>query len=220
MNNGTAKDFLINSYISRGFFKSFETKLPEKFGNPFPLLTHPFMDWITSWDLTNLCYLEIGSGASTIFFQKHFKKITSFEPVIEYYDDLKNKLKKNVEYINVEQTKMEDGDYEIENYYDFCLIDFNLNRYTLINNLLKKAKFAFLVLDTAELYPNTCELIRDNGYTTQIDFWGFKNSQRVESTTSVFINDNIKLRLKKINRYPAPQSRKIYDKNDFDFEKI
>lgn len=216
----TAAEALNSSYDSRGFFKSYEIELPVKFDNPFPLLTHSFMDWITSWDLSNLNYLEIGSGASTIFFQKYFKKITSFEPVNEYYIGLKNKLNENVLYKNINQHDVENGNFEIENYYDFCLIDFNLNRYSLASHLLKKSKFAYIILDTAEIYPNTCELIRNNGYTTQIDFWGFKNSQSSESSTTIFINDEIKLKLYKINRYTAPESYKIYDKNPLDFEKV
>jgi len=215
-----AKKALIESYNSRGFFNSFEIKQPVKFGQPYPLLTNPFIDWVTSWDLSKLTYLEIGSGGSTIYFQKYFKNITSIEPNITFYNDLKSKLNKNVDYKNIGKLNLEEGDFNIEDYYDFCLIDDNLHRYSLVTELLKKSKFAYLIVDTTEQYPNTCEFIRDNGYTTQIDFWGFKNTHSWESCTSVFINDNIKLRLNKINRYPAPMSLKDYDSIEQDYEKI
>jgi hypothetical protein len=218
--NPSAKNALIESYNSRGFFKSFEIKQPVRFDIDYPMLTHSFIDWFISWDLSKLTYLEIGSGASTVYFQKYFKNITSVEPSINFYNDLKSKLNKNVDYKNISKLKLEDGDFNVNNYYDFCLIDDNLHRHSLVSNLLKKSNFAYLIFDSTEEYPNTCEFIRDNGYTTQIDFWGFKNSHTWESCTSVFINDNIKLRLNKINRYPAPCSVKVYGDLEEDYEKI
>lgn len=218
--NKTAKEALIESYNSRGYFKSFDVKSPVRFDVPYSLLTNPFMDWISSVDLSNLSYLEIGSGGSTIFFQKHFKEITSIEAITGYYDRLKGKLNKNVTYRNIDRLKLEEGNFNIDPYYDFCLIDDNLNRYSLTSNLLKKSKFAYLIFDSTEAFPKTCELIKDNGYTVQMDFWGFKNSQNFESCTSVFINDNIKLRLNKINRFSAPGAIRRYEKNEWDHEKV
>jgi hypothetical protein len=218
--NADAKSALIESYNSRGFFKSSEINKPVKFDLPYPLLTHPFIDWIISWDLSKLSYLEIGSGGSTVYFQKYFGNITSIEATTNYYNNLKSKLNKNVDYKNISKVKLEEGDFEVGDYYDFCLIDDNLHRHSLTSNLLKKSKFAYLIFDSTEQYPNTCEFIRDSGYTTQIDFWGFKNSQSFESCTSVFINDNIKLRLTKINRYTAPSAIKQYDNIEQDYEKI
>lgn len=218
--NQSAKNALIESYNSRGFFKSFEITKPVKFDLPYPLLTNPFIDWIIAWDLSELSYLEIGSGGSTIFFQKYFANITSIEASMGFYNGLKSQLNKNVDYKNIDKSKLEDGDFEIDNYYDFCLIDDNIHRHSLTSHLLKKSKFAYLIYDSTEQYPNTCEFIRNSGYTTQIDFWGFKNSQNFESCTSVFINDDIKLRLNKINRYTAPLALKLYDSIEQDYEKI
>ena len=218
--NPSAKKALIESYNSRGFFKSFEIKQPVKFDQPYPLLTNPFIDWITSWDLSKSTYLEIGSGASTIYFQKYFQNITSIEPTLDFYENLKSKLNNNVDFKHIPKSKLEDGYFNIDDYYDFCLIDDNLNRSLLTSKLLEKSKFAYLIFDTTEEYPNTCEYIRNNGYTAQIDFWGFKNTQSWESCTSVFINDNIRLKLNKINRYPAPCSIKVYHDNKWDYEKI
>lgn len=214
------KKALIESYNSRGFFKSFEIGQSIKFDKPYPLLTNPFIDWIISWDLSRLNYLEIGSGASTIFFQKYFNKITSIEPSNEFYSDMIKKLNNNVTYQNIDKTLLEKGIFKVEEYYDFCLIDYNLNRFLLTENLLKKTKFAFLIFDTTEQYPNTSELIRNNGYTNQIDFWGFKNTQSWESCTSVFINDEIKIRLEKINRYSAPGAMRLYQNLEEDNAKI
>ena len=104
--NITAKDSLITSYNSRGFFKSFEIKNPVKFDLPYPLLTNPFIDWIVSWDLSKLSYLEIGSGGSTIYFQKYFGNITSIEATTNFYNNLKSKLNKNVEYKNISKIKL------------------------------------------------------------------------------------------------------------------
>ncbi len=218
--NPSAKNALIESYNTRGFFKSFEIKKPVKFDLPYPLLTHSFIDWIISWDLTKLSYLEIGSGGSTIYFQKYFGNITSIEATMGFYNSLKTSLNKNVDYKNIDKSKLEEGNFDLDDYYDFCLIDDNLHRHSLTSHLLKKSKFAYLILDSSEQYPNTSEFIRDGGYTTQIDFWGFKNSQSFESCTSVFINDNIKLRLNKINRYTAPLALKQYDSIEQDYEKI
>jgi hypothetical protein len=217
----TAKKALLDSYKNRGFIKSFEVKEPIKFDRPYPLLTNPFMDWLMSWDLSGLTYLEIGSGASTKFLMKHFKDVTSIEPDLKYYEYLKDSgLDSNVVYKNQNELELEAGNFSVDQYYDFCLIDCNLNRFSLMTNILKKTKFAYLIFDSTEWFPNTTELIRDSGYSTQIDFWGFKNSQNWESSTSVFINDSIKLRLNKINRFPAPGAVRLYEKNNWDIEKL
>ena len=44
-----------------------------------PNLTHSFLKWITEQDTKNKAILEFGSGGSTIFFSKIFKRVRSFE---------------------------------------------------------------------------------------------------------------------------------------------
>ncbi len=57
---------------------------------PYPLLTHGFVDYLTHPDrnLSGKTLLEIGSGDSTIYWASHFKEVCSYEHDTEWVTEL------------------------------------------------------------------------------------------------------------------------------------
>jgi hypothetical protein len=200
---------LLSSLQLRGFFDSANLGSPIKNSLPFPLLTYPFMDFFESHDISDFLLIEFGSGNSTLYFEKKFKKVISFETNTDWHQKIKLELK-NTEYHLIEPLDLEEGNYEInlKNEKIFALIDAACNRYKITKNLLKKVKPNYIILDNAEWYRNTANLIVSEGYF-EVPFWGYKNTEHWESCTTFFIRlKDIEL-LQNNNIMPPPLSRKF-----------
>lgn len=208
-NQGALLGSLHSSFQLRGFFDSADLGSPVKDSMPYPLLTYSFMDYIENHDVSNFNLIEFGSGNSTLYFEKKFKKLFSFETNEAWYKKI-NVQVKNTEYVLIETNALEKGDYNIkspdENY--FVLIDAACNRYKIALNLLTKLKPHYIILDNSEWYPNTVDLITKEGYL-HTPFWGYKNTEHWESCTSLFTRlKDIRL-LSNNNLMPPPLSRRL-----------
>ena len=208
-NQGALLGSLHSSFQLRGFFESADLGSPVKDSQPFPLLTYPFMDFIESHDVSDFNLIEFGSGNSTLYFEKKFNKVISFETNNQWYDKIKKQLK-NTEYNLIESENLEEGNYfiDINHNKNFALIDAACNRYKVTKNLLKKIKPNYIILDNSEWYRNTANLIVNEGYF-EIPFWGYKNTEHWESCTSLLIRLNDITLLNKNNENPPPLSRRI-----------
>src|SRR4051812_37401580 len=51
----------------------------------FPLLTWPFLDFLDSLDLSQHTVLELGAGNSTLWLQRRFLRVRSFETNPEWH---------------------------------------------------------------------------------------------------------------------------------------
>lgn len=206
---------LLSSLELRGFFESIEAEATIRNGEPIPLLTYSFMDFLENYDFSDFHLIEFGSGNSTLYFEKKFKSVTSFETNSEWYKKIKN-LITTTKYIHIKSKELENGDFSLDidnENKSIVIIDAACNRYKITKQLLEKTKPAFIVLDSSEWYRNTSELILNHNYF-EVPFWGYKNTEHWESCTSLFINMNDIKRLQKNNVTP-PLSRKmdnIWDK--------
>ena len=73
--------FLYSTYFKSGYFRSVLFNKPcDKNGNPLPLLTYPFIEYIFDLNLSKAKMLEFGGGNSTLFFASKVSKIYSVEP--------------------------------------------------------------------------------------------------------------------------------------------
>jgi len=208
-NQGALLGSLHSSFQLRGFFDSADLGQPIKDSQPFPLLTYSFMDFIESHDTSDFSLIEFGSGNSTLYFEKKFKNLISFETNKEWYEKIKRQLIKT-KYQLIESVDLEDGKFEININPEktFVLIDAACNRYKITDCLLKKIKPNFIILDNSEWYRNTAKLIIKESYF-EVPFWGYKNTEHWESCTSLFINLNNILLLDNNNILPPPLSRRI-----------
>jgi len=94
-------------------------------GNPYPLLTHSFIEYFKSEDLSEKVLLEIGSGLSTIFWADYFKEVYSYESNPNWIQKLKNEyeIPKNVE-LNQSSTNFKDSKFlDYVKNCDYIIID-------------------------------------------------------------------------------------------------
>ena len=123
--------------------------------NPYPLLTHNFLDYFVNDTLRNKTLLEIGSGESTLFWEKYFRKIVSYEDNWNFYNDIKRKINnKKTSLLFFKKNIFNDLQF-LKNVQeaDYIIIDNNPNNIDrcLFCEFMKKNK------------KETCSIILDNG---------------------------------------------------------
>ena len=154
-----------------------------------PLLTWPFLDFLDSLDLSQQTVLELGAGNSTLWLQRRFLRVRSFETNPEWQAALSTRVAGNVELCLVGQEALEaaDIDYRDES---FVLVDFAGKRTRFLKHFLARCaerRPSAIVLDNADWYRNGADVLAGHGYR-EIPFHGFKSGQSFVSCTSLFID--------------------------------
>ncbi len=215
-------NFLFKILISKNYF-NFTSNIDEflksdNFNN-LPLLTWPFLDFISSLDLRKNKLIELGSGNSTLFFSKLFNKIESYETDKIFYNHLKEKVLNNVDLKLVNTNYIEN---KIQNNIDFSnsdwlLVDFAGRRTFFISQLLKikeKNLPAHIIFDNIESYTNAHKLLLDKNYI-EFPFWGFKSGEKYITCTSLFLLKD-KWNLKKSDEFFRAENSFLQNKNSWD----
>ena len=131
----------------------------------YPCLTNSFLNYFVNDNLKDKTLLEIGSGDSTLFWESHFQKITSYEDDLYYYNNIKDK-------INREKTSLIFYDKNIFNN-ELFLEDVRKADYIIIDN---NPNVTFSRLQFAEFVVNNknddSSIILDNG-TWNLDAYNY-----------------------------------------------
>lgn len=156
---------------------------------PVPLLTWPFLDLVESLDFSGQSLLELGAGNSTLWFQKRFQRVRSFETNADWVKLLRTKVAANVELTLVDLQALEGAqvDYQGE---DMVLVDFAGHRSRFLARFLSglaERRPPAIVLDNADWYRNGAAILAQHGYQ-ELPFHGFKCGQSYLSCTSLFID--------------------------------
>ena len=156
---------------------------------PRPLLTLPFLDFLSCIDLSNDTIVELGAGQSTLYFQERFKAVYSYETSADWVELLKPRLRSNVR-LQLETTAIMEACRINLPEHDWLLVDFAGKRTAYIHNMLQSKPTErlpnFIVLDNAEWYRKGAQLLSALGYT-EVPFVGLKSSQVFTSVTSLFL---------------------------------
>jgi hypothetical protein len=156
--------------------------------NAVPLLTWPFLDFLDSLDLSQQALLELGCGNSTLWFQRRFARVRSFETNPEWQRLVSQAAGANVEVRLVELESLENAAVEYRDE-TFVLVDFAGRRTRFLQHFLARLtaqRPSAIVLDNADWYRNAAALLARAGYR-EIPFHGFKSGQSFVSCTSLFI---------------------------------
>lgn len=171
--------------------------------NKMPMLTVPFLDWISSYNWSDYVCIEFGSGLSTNYLADLFKNIESIDTEYEWYEKTNNNKKNNVSCYHISREDIEHGNYSVD-IIDKCVvvIDSNTHRFLTTKVLLTKISPDIIVFDNIEWYPNASKYLISIGYN-EIPFWGIKTEIEeeldpsmdvlMEKCTSVFIKNTAKL---------------------------
>lgn len=157
--------------------------------DPVPLLTWPFLDLVESLDFSRLQLLELGAGSSTLWFQKRFQQVRSFETNADWVTMLKGKVASNVELTLVDLAHLEAAEITYQGE-EVVLVDFAGHRSRFIARFLSglaEKRPQAIVLDNADWYRNGAATLAEHGYQ-ELPFHGFKCGQSYLSCTSLFID--------------------------------
>lgn len=160
-----------------------------------PKLTFEFLNYLNKVDTTNLTLLELGSGDSSIYWSKLFKKIVSYENDLLFLKKFKELKKEQLSAINNLEFIEYSGDLlfvkpEFRKHVetaDFILID---NSNTTLQRLhfclyitLYKKEQSQIILDNGTWNNSAYDFMFKNFFC--IDFPG-KNENNEDTVTSLF----------------------------------
>mgnify|MGYP001353781605 CR=1 FL=1 len=222
--------FIYSTYFKSGYFRSALFNKPcDRDGNPLPLLTYPFIEYIHELNLSKASMLEFGGGNSTLFFANKVNKIYSIEPNFNRPNDWFLILQKAIaESINSEKIKLFGVDLpEKYEYYPDWVKLVNQRTKKIIDRILSREKDNFdiilidgwgfqrnwiakylvnslseggiIVVDNTYHCPQCAHSLRELGFN-QINFKGHAPSTH-EDCTSIFFKGKIKFEPKSF-RFP------------------
>lgn len=189
------------------------------YGRVLPWITYPCIEFLNSLDFSDCRVFEYGAGSSTMYWSKKSLSVTSIEKDKGWYESIKNRVPKNSN-VSLASSDKEYIDHinQFEEKFDIIIID-GAVRYPCAEAALHKiTKQGIIILDNTEWYPETANLLVENGYT-QIDFSGFPPINAFPSCTSIFYkkNDLINKKLKRPQWAPlGGRYLNAYDDMKFD----
>ena len=157
-------------------------------GEPLPLYSYPLIEYLLQLDFSRCDVFEFGAGSSTLFWSKRSRSVTAVETDENWYRELSPKLGKRYELLHVPQHVAHRAIERVKGSFDIIIIDGRFNRYESARSAIPRLKkTGMVILDNAESYLRTCELLRSAGLI-QVDFVGLRPGQYRCSTTSVFLS--------------------------------
>ena len=153
-----------------------------------PLLTKNFLRYFNKLKNKNKTYLEIGSGDSTIYFSKHFKKVISFENDETFFNRISNNKPKNVDIKLFNKENIENLlKTELDKKPNYVMIDNNpcyISRFDIAKFIhFNKQNDCIILLDNGNWNMQTFMFLRTNYYC--MDFPGL-NKHNQNTVTSIF----------------------------------
>ena len=201
---------VLDEFKTKNFFFDSNLSQIKEGSNQLPLLTWPLLDFLKTIDFSQVELFELGSGNSTLWLSKLFKKIESYETDKEWYESLKDKLENNVSYNLISLDQIYECHIKFQNE-NWLLIDFAGKRTKFIKKLIEYPDNLLpgqIILDNSEWYRNGAKLLDERGYV-EIPFYGFKSGEDEISCSSVFLlKNNFKLKILSEFFYPL-NSKKI-----------
>ena len=171
-----------------------QKKSCDKYGNPLPWVTYPYIDFIESRLNKNMNIFEFGSGSSTIWYADRVSNVFSIEHDVYWFKLLNNLDKKN---INVQCIPLEyDGDYcrfpnNLNRLFDLIIVDGRDRVNCLIQSINSLNSKGVIVLDDSERiqYKKGIDYLLNQDFK-KIDFWGISPGIFFKKCTSVFYRKN------------------------------
>jgi hypothetical protein len=157
--------------------------------DPTPLLTFSFLEWFEKQDTKNFNLVEFGCGNSTIYFNKFFKKVTTYEDDPDYLKQIKKMKLDNVEIFPFNFNTISNPKFKKSIEEAHCiLIDNNyknISREVIAKNLIEIYNYKnLLILDNGDWNPEAYFYLKKK-YKNAYDF-GWRNIKNDETITTVF----------------------------------
>ena len=185
-------------------------------GQPLPLLSYSFIEYVDGLDLSGFDLLEVGGGSSTSFWSARCRSVTVLETNPEWARTvaLQNPRAK-VAVVATEQLAGRIG--ALNETFHIIVIDPAGNRLACAREAAAKlAKGGFAVLDNSDWYPNASAVLRKAGLI-EIDFHDFRPVRHFRSTTSMYLHPDFRPKPKQERLPLTPVGGKRVSGNRWDF---
>jgi hypothetical protein len=182
-----------------------------------PMMSYGLIEYLMGLDLSSFEVLELGGGHSTEFWAQRVRSLVTLETDSSWANTLKSKALGNVE---VRATTADTITGEISalgRTFDIVVVDISGNRYRCSKAALQVLRpGGFILLDNADWYPNTTELLR-RADLIQVDFHDFRPLRWYRCATSLFLHKEFRARPRH-GRLPLPLigGKDIADANQWD----
>ena len=168
-------------------------------GDPIPWITYPSMEFLEQINFRDKDVFEYGSGSSTLWWAKRSRSVYAIDRDASWIRRIEPDLPDNAMIRHCpNETRYADEILKTGNLYDVIVIDGSVRYPCAERSIGKLTNNGIIILDNAEWYPNTCELITSKGFT-RIDFIGISPINAFISCTSLFIR-NLNLLSNRIHR--------------------
>lgn len=183
-----------------GWVESYKQKKScDKYGNPLPWVSYPFIDFVETRLNNQMDIFEFGAGYSSIWYANKVNSVYSIEHDKNWFEIIKNNHigNLNIYYQNLEY----DGKYcryieNINKKFDLIIVD-GRDRVNCITQSVKYLKSnGVIILDDSEreqYKEGVLNLLNSNFKI--IDFWGISPGTFFKKCTSIFYKENNCLRI-------------------------
>lgn len=183
-----------DSYLKKyGWFVSLNRlRSVDKFGNPIPWWTYPFIDFIVNRIAPSFNVFEYGAGNSTLWLSNKVKSIISVENDKDWYVEITKKMPENAKIVLAENEKSYIECIDDYKNIDLVIIDGLYDRkkcfLQCINSLSQKGVIIWDNSDRLD-FAESKDAIRERGFK-EISFRGMCPSTFIKSQTSVLYKDD------------------------------
>ena len=182
-----------------------------------PMMSYGLVEYLIALDLTSFDILELGGGHSTEFWSHRAKSVLTLETDSSWAKILESRALPNSRIATTTAETVASDMCALERQFDAIIIDISANRFRCAKaalDLLRRG--GFILLDNADWYPNTTQLLRAADLI-QIDFCDFRPLRWYRSATSRFLHKEFRAR-PRFGRLPQPLigGKDIADANEWD----
>lgn len=169
-------------------------------GDYQPWLTYPAIEYLIGLDFSGLRVFEFGAGASTLFWAERAREVVSVEFDANWYSALLSRIPENVSLLHENHgERYANSIRHCKGHFDVVVVD-GAERYRSAEAALSKlAPGGMIILDNAEWYPNTADMLEAAGLI-EVRFSGFSPINAFTSTTSLFLSPDFAMPRNRISR--------------------
>ena len=158
-------------------------------GHHQPWLTYPLIEYLNGFDFSGKDVFEFGAGASTLYWSDRARSVTSVEFDQGWYEVLKKRLPANVTLLHESHGHRyaDSASQFAPRKFDVVVVD-GAERFRSATTALDVlAPGGMIILDNAEWYPNTANMLTAAGLI-EVRFSGFSPINAFTATSSAFLS--------------------------------
>ena len=172
-------------------------------GRVIPMMSYGLIEYLMGLDLSSFEVLELGGGHSTEFWAGRAKSVMTLETDSGWAKTLQSRALANVEICTTTQETIAGDMLALGRMFDIIVVDIHGNRYRCAKAALQVLQpGGFILLDNADWYPNTTELLRAADLI-EVDFHDFRPLRWYRCSTSLFLHKAFRARPRD-GRLPLP----------------